>query len=64
MPRLSKKAQEEARGALVDRARDLHQDEGTIEIDDGALVSRAARNPNKGAYVQAWVWVPDADCEE
>lgn len=37
------------------------RDEGDIEVDDGAKVSRADDNPEEGAYVQAWVWVPDAD---
>ena len=31
-------------------------DEGTIEIDDEPTVSCA--DPEEGAYVQAWVWVP------
>ena len=31
-------------------------DEGTIEIDDGAKVSRGS---DHGAYVQAWVWISD-----
>lgn len=42
-------------------AKRLYQDEGAIEIDDGAKVSKAPKNPDHGAYVQAWVWVPDAD---
>ena len=39
----------------------LYYDEGTLEVDDGALLSRAKGNPDKGAYVQAWVWVYDSD---
>lgn len=34
-------------------ARDQYQDDGTIEVDDGAKVSHS----DNGAYVQAWVWV-------
>jgi hypothetical protein len=42
----------------VQRAEDtLHRD-GEVEIDDGALVSNG---DDAGAYVQAWVWVPDDD---
>lgn len=49
---LAKKA---ARDLLVvGLAKDQHQDEGTIEVDDGAIVSEGNDN---GAYVQAWVWV-------
>lgn len=39
-------------------------DEGFFEIDDSAPVSRAEGNPDRGAYVQAWVWIPDPDEEE
>ena len=39
------------------RARELYQEEGEIEVDDGALVSIGK---GAGAYVQAWVWV-DSD---
>jgi hypothetical protein len=42
-------------------AKRLHHDEGTCEVDDNAPVSRAVGNPDKGAYVQAWVWVYDVD---
>lgn len=45
----------------VERARAAFQDEGVLEIDDNALVSRADGNPDHGAYVQAWVWVPDEE---
>ncbi len=37
-------------------AKRLHESEGEIEVDDGARVSRG---DDPGAYVQAWVWVPD-----
>ena len=36
-----------------------HYSEGTLEIDDNAKVSRAEGNEDKGAYVEAWIWVPD-----
>jgi len=39
----------------IERARELHGSDD-IEIDDDALFSRGA---DAGAWVQAWVWVPD-----
>jgi len=39
--------------ALAD---DEYQDEGRVEIDDNAVVSRGG---SSGAYVAAWVWVYD-----
>ena len=37
-------------------------DEGFVEIDDNAKVSRADDpDAEPGAYVQAWVWVDDAE---
>lgn len=39
------------------RARDLYADDD-IAIDDDAVISRG---DEPGAYVQAWVWVPDED---
>ena len=48
-------------------AKDLYQDEGRIEIDDGGDVRRADEPedwPTKGAYVQAWVWVGVEDEDE
>ena len=38
--------------------------EGTLEVDDGAVVSRAEDNCDHGAYVAAWLWVDDGDVEE
>jgi len=35
-------------------AKALYQEEGRIEIDDNAKISRGTED---GAYVQAWVWV-------
>jgi hypothetical protein len=46
---------------MVAAARAQFHDEGTIEIDEDAPVSRAADNCDRGAYVQAWVWVDDED---
>ena len=37
------------------KAKEKYEDEGTIEIDESALVSTG----DCGAYVQAWVWVYD-----
>lgn len=47
--------------AMVEAAQRIHEHEGTIEVDDDATVSRAKGNQDKGAYVQAWVWVYDDD---
>jgi hypothetical protein len=44
------------------KTRFIHE-EGNIEVDDDAKISRADGNPSRGAYVQAWVWVPDEDAE-
>ena len=41
-----------------DAATRLFHDEGTIEIDPGATVSRSS---DGGAYVKAWVWVSNSD---
>lgn len=43
---------------MIQAARYLFGDEGSIEVDDNAQVSRALGN-SQGAYVQAWVWVDD-----
>jgi GNAT superfamily N-acetyltransferase len=40
----------------IEKARKEYQDEGRIEIDDSARVSKGADN---GAHVEAWVWVYD-----
>lgn len=40
--------------AYREAARDLHQEEGEVEIDDDAVISYG---DDYGAYVQAWVWV-------
>ena len=39
---------------IRERARELYQKDGECEIETGASVSKS----EKGAYVQAWVWVP------
>ena len=41
----------------VAAAKALYHEEGILEIDHGAQVSRSV----EGAYVQAWVWVSDSD---
>lgn len=48
----------------VAAARVMFNDEGTLEVDDGAVVSQADGNPDGGAYVQAWVWVSDDDAAD
>lgn len=42
-------------------AKDMLEVEGVLEIDDTAEVSRNddAASGGDGAYVQAWVWVPN-----
>lgn len=41
---------------FIKAAREQYQQDGEVEIDDNAVVSRGSDN---GAYVQAWVWVDD-----
>jgi len=41
--------------AVRAKAKAAWHDEGVIEIDDTAVVSRS----DDGWYVQAWVWVDD-----
>lgn len=48
--------------AWVEKAFDLHQDEGTLEVDqqgDGSAM--VSYSDDGGAYVMAWVWVSNAD---
>jgi hypothetical protein len=46
------------------QAKGTFHEEGRIEVDDGAPVSRnSERGTDHGAYVQAWVWVPDPEPE-
>ena len=49
---------------MIETARRIYQEEGSIEIDDNAKVSRGEGNPDKGAYVQAWLWVYDESAKE
>jgi len=42
---------------IRDRARELHEVDGEVELDIDAEISRCETDP-EGAYVQAWVWVP------
>ncbi|WP_304526872.1 hypothetical protein [Halomonas sp. I5-271120] len=39
---------------FIAAAREQYQDDGTLEVDHGAAVSRG---DDPGHYVQAWVWV-------
>ncbi|HWZ31078.1 MAG TPA: hypothetical protein VNX18_07090 [Bryobacteraceae bacterium] len=36
-------------------AKELYHEDGQIEVDDNACVSRG---DEEGAYVEAWLWVP------
>jgi hypothetical protein len=47
---------EKRRLAIIELAREQREEEGTIEIDDNAILSESTDN---GCYVQAWVW-PDS----
>lgn len=42
-----------------DLARKQYQEEGRLEVDDGAKVSwvSSEEGGSAGAYVEAWVWV-------
>ena len=51
--------EEKDRAKLIQRARDLHEDDDH-EIDDDAKTSRGV---DPGAWVQGWFWVPDEDIE-
>ena len=50
---------EELQERYVEAARNRHQEDGEVEIDDGAVVS----DSDEGAYVAAWVWVDKSDVE-
>ncbi len=43
-------------GWYRDRAKELYGVDGEIEVYSNARISRG---DDHGAYVQAWVWVPD-----
>ncbi len=40
------------------RAKELYHRDGEIEVDDNARVSLG---DDRGAYVEAWVWVPKGE---
>jgi hypothetical protein len=46
------------------QAKKRFHDEGFLEIDETAPVSQAEGNPDKGAYVQAWIWIYDAEIDK
>ncbi len=41
-----------------ERAKELYSVDGKVEVDSNARISRG---DDHGAYVEAWVWVPDDD---
>jgi len=48
----------------VDAASRLYNEEGTLEIDDerySSIPPKVSRSSDGGAYVEAWVWVPDEE---
>lgn len=57
---MNKPTDEELRTAAVR----LYYDNGSVEVDPGATVSRARHGRPSGAYVQAWVWVADEDVSD
>lgn len=48
---------------MVEYAQRVIAQDGQLEIDVSAEVSRDEDNPDRGAYVAAWVWVADEDCQ-
>ena len=49
----------------IEAARNLYQKDGEIEIDDNAQLSpNDDPHTSRGCYVQAWVWVYNADITE
>jgi hypothetical protein len=42
-------------------ARRIYHEEGSVEVDDRAVVSERAPGGDAGRYVQAWVWVSDME---
>ncbi|MBV5324882.1 MAG: hypothetical protein J0626_06220, partial [Rhodospirillaceae bacterium] len=44
----------------IQKAKKLYERDGEIEVDDNAKVSEGS---DPGAYVQAWVWVPNPEAE-
>ena len=42
-------------------AKKLYHREGEVEIDENAKLSKALGNPDRGCYVEAWVWVSDEE---
>ena len=45
---------------LLQKARELYHEDGTIEIDDNAQISVG----DEGTWVQAWVYVPHEEGED
>lgn len=54
---LTKKERED----YIRRAKEQYEEEGSIEIDDNAVLSVGM---DKGVYVQAWVWVYDKENDD
>jgi len=49
----------------IEAARNLYQKDGEIEIDDNVQLSpNDDPHTSRGCYVQAWVWVYNADITE
>lgn len=48
---------------IIKQAQKQYHEEGRIEIDDGARISIAGKDP-QGAYVEAWVWIDFSDIKK
>lgn len=42
---------------MIRAAKRIHSEDGEVEVDSDAVVSRG---DDDGAYVAAWVWVPNS----
>jgi hypothetical protein len=53
----------ERRRRYAAAAKRRYHKEGEVEVDDNAKLS-IADPPDGGAYVQAWVWVPEEEVKD
>lgn len=45
----------------IEKAKDFHQDEGQVEVDEQSDGSALVSDSEDGAYIMAWVWVSNED---
>lgn len=55
-------AEESFDADFIEAARNVHHEDGSCEIDDGAVCSIG--DIEEGCYVQAWVWISADDIAE